>query len=170
MLLKKCLVCGLIFRANNPAKKYCSTSCAQKLYNRRWREKNPEKARAYQIRWWNHNNKGTFTPSRYLSIRNGRVVGAVLLERDKQKRARSRSHGGFVNPWIAYYSGDREIYHSDDDDDNLRCDCGSDVIINIVDHEAYCSGCGGKISLAFENEYYSVTELTCRRCGLVYTI
>lgn len=157
MMLKKCLVCGTTLFTWSK-KKYCSTRCAQQLYNKRWRENNPGKARAYQIRWWNRNNKGTFS-ERYLSIRNGRVYGALLLERDKQKRAQSRSHGGFVNPWIAHYSGDGDG----------RCEqCGSEEVIIIINHQAYCNECGGKIKLALENEYYSVVEPTCHSCGLVY--
>ena len=171
--MKKCLVCGLIFETNRSDKKYCSASCGHRLYNRQWRRKNPEKVRlsyqrwteknpgkvrGYQISWWNGNNKGTFS-ERYFSIYNGRVYGIILLERDKRRRTQTRSHGGFVNPWIARYSGDNDG----------RCEeCGSDMIIIMGTHRAYCNECGSKIMLASRNRYYSLTELTCDSCGLVY--
>jgi DNA-directed RNA polymerase subunit RPC12/RpoP len=171
LAVKKCLACGLIFETDRD-KKYCSARCAhnagnrrwrarypekQRLSSQRWKEKNPGKARTYQISWWNNKgNKGTF-PERYLSIFNGRVYGAILLERDKRRRA--RSHGGFVNPWIARYSGDNDG----------RCEeCGSDMMIIIGTHQAYCNECGSKVVLAIKNQHYSLTEFTCDSCGLVY--
>jgi len=33
----------------------------------------------------------------------------------------------------------------------------------------FCLECGGRIVLARENEYYTVTEPCCCRCGLVYS-
>jgi len=90
---------------------------------------------------------GTFG-KRYLEVVEERVYGAVLLEQGMSVNASSN--------WTYGKS--------------LECEgCGSNMIIDIIDHEAFCPECGAKIVIARENEHYSMqAEPVCDNCGLVY--
>ena len=47
-----CPECGTPFDREAPSKIYCSDSCRKRAKNRRWREKDPERARRCQARYW----------------------------------------------------------------------------------------------------------------------
>lgn len=78
---------------------------------------------------------------------NGRVAAAVWLERNRGKKHRRMLNGG----------------------GGIRCpECSSTYLIFVSSFEPYCTECGGRIVLARENQNYTVTELCCSRCGLLY--
>jgi len=139
------MTCGSAIPNPRPNKKHCSRPCAQRGYVRRWKRKNRAKVRS-QKRRWQERHPGTFGQC-YLSSCNGRILGAVLLEK-----------GIGINNFPLYNGGRPE-----------RCECGSNRLICITDHEAFCVECGSRIMLARENEYYSMPlEPVCPSCGLVY--
>jgi len=88
---------------------------------------------------------GTFNEKKYLEIVNGRVRGALLLEK-----------GVGIN---------NNHYFSLKD-----CGCGSAAyLVAVLGSQLYCLECGGHIVLARENENYTIPiEVACSKCGLVY--
>ena len=50
--MARCLECSRIFGSHNPQRIYCSEQCRQRAKSRRWRERDPERARAAQARYW----------------------------------------------------------------------------------------------------------------------
>jgi len=145
---RACPRCGSAFTTGNPKTFYCG-HCQPIM--------SVEKRRRYQQRYRRMRKRtigrepfrilGTFS-KHHLSIHNGRVLAAVLLEKGISINARKGHNSGKV----------------------LECeDCGTSVIIDVIDHEAYCAECGCKIVVARENEYYSIqAEPVCVHCGLVY--
>lgn len=150
---RTCPRCGSAFTTGGSKTFYCRR--CQPVVSL---EKRIEKRRRYQRRYRRMRKRtmgrdqllGTFN-KRYLSIHNGHVLGAVLLER-----------GVCLNGGRAYNGGQKP----------LNCDdCGSNMVISIIDHEARCSECGGKIVVARKNEHYSIqAEPVCDSCGLVYVV
>jgi hypothetical protein len=48
----RCSGCGAIFELDNPKRKYCSKECREKEKHKRWRERDPERARAANARYY----------------------------------------------------------------------------------------------------------------------
>ena len=51
--LSTCAECGTSFKREVSKQIYCSSRCRRRAINRRWREKDPERARKCQARYWN---------------------------------------------------------------------------------------------------------------------
>jgi len=141
---RKCKKCGSLFTTGNPRVFYCP-KCQEKIsvekqrrYHKRnrIREKNTRKTKRNQ-------RIGTFGKG-YLEIVNGRVRGAVLLEKGLSPNG-SNSH-------------------------NDVCGCGSAAyLVAVLGDQLYCLECGGQIILARENENYTMPiEVACSKCGVVY--
>ena len=90
-----------------------------------------------------------------LTVENGRVNGAVWLERNLGNRHKTRAFGDFYR--FLQNGGAKEYAHS----------CGGTLILINGQHQAYCMECGEKIVKASQNEHYSVMEFACSGCGLV---
>ena len=125
-------------------------------HNREYRIRNIEKLREYERRRQplrrlydilyaqKHPFRHTHDKTNDLTVENGRVKGAVWLENQIGKS--------------------KEYY------ERILCSCATlQTPFYIVEenHRTYCFECGGKIVIAFENDYYTITELCCRFCGLV---
>ena len=79
-----------------------------------------------------------------MRIENGRVKGAVWLEKQRRKNF-NLSH--------------RKL-----------CSCDylqTPFFVAVENHRQYCVECGGKFVIAFENDYYTITEVCCCFCGVV---
>ncbi|NVM26908.1 MAG: hypothetical protein HWN70_13460 [Desulfobacterales bacterium] len=98
---------------------------------------------------------GTFE-ERYLEIVNSRVRGAVLLE----KRRSISIYGVHTlpqckgSPPVEYEA----IYLIT-------------IYLIIWNGKAYCGECGSQLTVARENEHYTIpAEICCKSCGLVYEL
>jgi hypothetical protein len=49
-----CPECGTLFERTSTARVYCTDRCRKKAKSRRWRERDPERARLAQARYWQH--------------------------------------------------------------------------------------------------------------------
>lgn len=50
--LEKCLACDTIFESDNPKRRYCSKECRESAKHKRWRERDPERAREANARYY----------------------------------------------------------------------------------------------------------------------
>jgi hypothetical protein len=53
--MQKCISCNKIFKPRTPKHRYCSEDCRQKAKHRRWRERDPERARLATGRYFARN-------------------------------------------------------------------------------------------------------------------
>ena len=133
----------------------------RKEYDREYRQRNRERIQRYQRLYsvyyaLRHPFRHTHDRSIDLRIENGRVKGAVWLESQRHKTDAKRFASKIKNLGLSY--------------GKALCNCGSletPFLVAIENHRRYCFECGGKISIAFENEYYTITEVVCSFCGLV---
>ena len=144
----KCLGCGRRIKAKNTRKRCAECQRQHRLqqyreYNhKRDKEKTRRYHRLYNAYYALRHLRHTHDRSADLTIENGRVKGAVWLESQINKR-----------------------HH-----DRALCSCGSlqrPFFVAVENHRTYCFECGGKIVIAFENDYYTITEVCCNLCGLV---
>ena len=145
----ECKLCGQLFEKRSGNSFHCE-KCRRKIYIRNRRRsqrlynvkrRNSGRLRRFQL--------GTFG-KKYLQIVDGRVKGAVLLE-----RTISINSSGFWNG--SKYRG---------------CSvCRASYLIIISKNKVYCPECGAQIIIARENDNYTIhTELCCSKCGLVYEL
>jgi len=152
----------------------------QREYRKRNKEKRKEYEREYRIRnikkKWEycerHKNRireyhrqynktrrpFTHTHDRTtdLTIENGRVKGAVWLENQNCEKSVRK------NFWRRSFF--QKSY------ERALCSCATlqtPFYIAEKNHRTYCFECGGKIIIAFENDYYTITDVCCCFCGLV---
>ena len=145
-----------------------------KKYGREYRERNREKIRGYRERnrryqrLYNvyyalrHPFRHTHDRTTDLRIENGRVKGAVWLESQLERRKTD------AYTWERRYA--RKIENLGLSYGKGLCDCGSlqtPFFVAVENHRTYCAECGGKFVIAFENDYYTITEVCCCLCGLV---
>jgi len=138
--------CGQTFKTRSPNGRFCQ----------RCSHVNLRLSRRIHQRLQNE-KKGTFRKN-YLEVTSdGRVRGAVMLER-----------GIGVNI-TGIFSGSKRLLQ--------RSACffadGFDYLIDylVLNGEIYCGDCGSPVIIARENEHYSIpTEPCCKRCGLVYEL
>ncbi|MDH5390274.1 MAG: hypothetical protein OEX10_03890 [Candidatus Bathyarchaeota archaeon] len=165
----KCLECGRRIKA----KKRCAECQRQRKLQRQreYYQRNKEK-------WGEYNNKAKEYRRQYyrrhkqryrlyyqekrpcdhrhdrttdLTIENGRVKGTVWLE-NQQKRYKIAWKGN-----TRYYGKGKGL-----------CSCiEKPFFIAEKNNRTYCFECGGKFVIAFENDYYTITEVCCCFCGVV---
>ena len=165
----KCLECGRRIKA----KKRCAECQRQRKLQRQreYYQRNKEK-------WGEYNNKAKEYRRQYyrrhkqryrlyyqekrpcdhrhdrttdLTIENGRVKGTVWLE-NQQKRYKIAWKGN-----TRYYGKGKGL-----------CSCiEKPFFIAEKNNRTYCFECGGKFLIAFENDYYTITEVCCCFCGVV---
>ena len=170
----KCLGCGRRIKPKNTRKRCAECQRQHKLQRQReyyqrnkekWGEYN-DKAKEYRRQYYqrhkqrlqqyyqiydqnNRQFRHTHDRTTDLTIENGRVKGTVWLESLRGKR-------NIKNIGLSYGKG--------------LCNCNSlqkPFFIAVKNHRTYCAECGGKIIKAFENDYYTITEVCCCFCGLV---
>jgi len=120
-----------------------------RAYNRQYYQKNRHRIRLYnQIHTpFEHGHDKTTD----LTIENGRVKGAVWLE-NQQQRYKIAWKGN-----TRYYGKGKGL-----------CSCiEKPFFIAEKNNRTYCFECGGKFLIAFENDYYTITEVCCCFCGVV---
>jgi hypothetical protein len=143
--VRRCIRCGLTFTTRSPNKVRCNL-CQRihRLESLRLRERLRRRFGKAQRQILG--TKGGATDLKVLG--NGRVAAALWLERNRGGRTFGRMLDG---------------------DGQLHCQtCESTCLMLVMDGQAYCTECGGKIVVARRNEYYTATELCCGECGLVY--
>ena len=130
---RNCRNCGEAFITRGSHKFYCD-ECQNYRYNCQANKK----------------VMGTFGLN-YLELYNGRVRGAVLLE--KGIAINSRRYYRIRGRWYASKGYEYAVSYL------------------IATYEKnYCDECGAEITIARENEIYTATELCCKSCGLVYQL
>lgn len=147
---KNCIVCGKPFRV-----KHCNIGetirCpkCQRLYVRHYKSLYDKKV-IRTLGFYKGEFRHTFDKTNDLTVKNGRIKGALwLLEEMKKKPNRRR----FLK-WL-------------DEHKNPKRFCSGHFIVIDDNHTPYCAECGGKIVKARENQIYSTTEYACSSCGLV---
>lgn len=145
----ECKLCGQLFEKRCGNSFYCE-ECREKVNRRNRRRsqrlynikrRNSGKGRKFQL--------GTFG-KKYLQIVDGRVKGAVLLE----KRISINSLG--------FGNGPKQ---------HVCSVCGASSLIIIHNHQGFCSECGARLIVAKEDDNYTIPEeLCCSKCGLVYDL
>jgi hypothetical protein len=60
LAMTRCLGCEAIFELRNPKRKYCSEDCRQSAKHRRWRERDPERAREANARYYAKHYRNSF--------------------------------------------------------------------------------------------------------------
>ena len=137
----------------------------RKEYYREYRQRNRKKISEYRQRYMRiynilyeeiHPFRHTHDKSNDLTIENGRVKGAVWLENQIGKKSVAKNFWR-RSPFQRRY-------------EKALCSCSMQTtpfFIAIENNRRYCFECGGKIIIASENEYYTITEVVCSYCGLV---
>ncbi len=151
----------------------------RKEYRREYRIRNIEKIRERQRRrqplrrLYNrlyaqkHPFRHTHDKTNDLTVENGRVKGAVWLESQTAKKSVRK------NFWRLSYlqrTYEREIQQRYKAFSNAVCSCGNlekGFFTYVNQNTRYCFECGGEFVIAFENDYYTITEVCCSFCGLV---
>jgi hypothetical protein len=57
---EKCLGCNAIFESDNPKRGYCSKECRESAKHKRWRERDPERAREANARYYARHYSNAF--------------------------------------------------------------------------------------------------------------
>lgn len=185
--LKICADCGKPFLANNPHEQHRCPRCYERYrkryslvwYKRRYhvwhhilKESIKEFANEYDgsILTFSHvgfpNDVGTSgTPAMNLTVLpNGRVAGAIYLETGKIPSIKGDKTASKtpMTPWrrrLPQSGWQRWILQ--------ECpDCGEKSLLTFVENP-HCMECGAEIIFAKENEYYTISEFVCSKCGLV---
>lgn len=134
---RKCRNCGKTFRTTGSHKFYCD-ECQNFRYNCQANKK----------------VLGTFGLN-YLELYNGRVRGAVLLE--KRIAINSRRYYRIAGRWYASKGYEYNVSYL--------------IATYLATYEKiYCDECGAEITIARENQIYTTRELCCKTCGLVYQL
>ena len=151
-LKRKCRKCGKPFTTGCPKAHYCrECQRVRDVYRAR------RKALRYERRRKNSGKRygqGTFNEKWYLATENGRIRGALLLERHVSINAH-----GFHR--LAPFNGDPPFEYEA-------------IYLMIIYVKAgrrrlYCGECGSRLMVARETEYYTIpAEVCCQDCGLVY--
>ena len=150
---RNCKKCGKPFTTRSPKAQYCR-ECQQVRDILKRREASLRCFRR-QMTSGKVDLRGTFE-ERYLEIVNGRVRGAVLLE----KRRSISIYGVHTlppcrgSPLVEYVASYLAM-----------------IYVIIYNGKPYCRECGSQLTVARENEYYTIpVEVCCRSCGLVYDL
>ena len=137
--------CGRTFKTRSPNGRFCQRCSAA---NRRLLRRKHNRMR--------NEKKGTFRKN-YLDITSdGRVRGAVMLER------------GITPNITGIFTGSKRLLQR-----FLCCVDGFEYLVEylIINGGIYCGECGSPIIIARENEHYTIpTEPCCKSCGLVYQL
>ena len=160
-----CWKCGKPFTTRSPKARYCRE--CQRVRDILKRREASLRCFRRQMNSGKVDMRGTFG-KRYLEIVNGRVSGAVLLE----DRRYIRIYGVHTlpackgSPPVEYEANYMMISRL-----VIPLRIAYIIIYLIKKRKIVCSECGSQITVARENEAYTIpAEICCKSCGLVYEI
>jgi len=148
-----CRKCGDPFTTKSPKGYYCRECqrlrrvLQQRSHARRYERKKRNSGIAKQ---------GTFG-KRYLKIEGGRIRGAVLLEEHIGVNSHHFYRQSFKGNGKALFEYEA-IYLIT-------------IYLVVWKGKVFCGECGSQLTVARENEYYTIpVEVCCRSCGLVFEL
>ena len=147
---RKCRKCGITFRTGCTCAYYCpKCQRVRRVYRKRQVGLLSARRRINSGRLY---ESGTFTCKWYLEIVDGRVRGAVLLENHKA-----------INSYGRAFKGSAPIEY--------EATCLITIYLIVWNGKLYCGECGSQLTVARENEHYTIpAEICCRSCGIVYDL
>ena len=150
---RNCRKCGKPFSTRGKRSYYC-LECQRvrdiltaRRKARRYYRKMRNSGKPYKM--------GTFEKG-YLEVAGGRVRGAILLEKHVSINGR-----GFYRLHRSPFNGKAPFRYEETH--------VITIYLIIWNRKIFCGECGSQLTVARENEYYTIpAEICCRSCGLVY--